>query len=285
MLHDVIDGLNKVGDIGNLLANIGADVGLLDDASKNTTEAIKQGLLNGTLDPEVWAEKVGWIKGDNGKWYAPTDDPYYDPSGFDFGTSTPETQTTTDESGVQVQSTSSSSSSSTETSSSTSQFPKQGSLKNVSSSLNIRSGAGTSYSVIGSIPPSGKPTILGEQGDWANVKYNGITGWSSKKYLTYDQGGIMTGKGYALKDVIKPEAILSPEQTKAWIKLVENLTDPALARLTKTPKAESTLNDSSSKEQIIRDEYTFQNVTIKADNFEEFIASMQGYIPINNKNW
>ncbi len=287
MLHDVISGLDKVGDIGDLLANIGADSGLIKDASKNTTAVIKKGLKNGTLDPEIWAEKIGWIKGDNGKWYAPKDDPDYDPAGFDFGKTKPETQITTDESGVQIQNGGKKESKDNKKNTNTtkSKFPKTGSLKGVYSSLNIRSGAGMNHSVIGSIPPKGRPTILGEKGDWANVKYNGVTGWSSKKYLTYDQGGIMSGKGYALKDVIKPEAVLSPEQTKAWIKLVENLTDPALARLTKTPKAESTFNNSSSKEQIVRDEYTFQNVTIKADNFEEFIASMQGYIPINNKEW
>lgn len=281
MLHDIMAGLNKVGDIGNLLNNIGSNANLMNAASQNTTEAIKQGLLNGTLDPEQWAEKIGWIKGDNGKWYAPKDDPYYDPSGFDFGKVKPETQTTTDESGVQVQNGGNTNKPTTPTQNSSS-FPKQGSLKNVSTILHIRSGAGMNYGIIGKIPPNGKPTILSESGGWAQVEYNGIKGWASKDYLTYDHGGLMNGKGFALKDIIKPEAVLSPEQTKAWIKLVDNLTDPSLVHLTQTPKTESLYNPKDSTDQMIRDSYTFNNVTVQADNIEEFIASMQGYIPINN---
>lgn len=282
MLHDVMAGLDKVGDIGQLLGNIGSDANLMKDASKNTTEAIKQGILNGTLDPEQWAEKIGWIKGNNGKYYAPKDDPYYDPSGFDFGKANPETQTKTDESGVQVQNTGSSNTNTGAPTQNVSQFPKQGSLKNVSSILHIRSGAGMNYGIIGKIPPNGKPTVLSESGGWAQVEYNGVKGWASKDYLTYDRGGLMNGKGFALKDIIKPEAVLSPEQTKAWIKLVDNLTDPSLVHLTKTPKTESLYNPKDTNEQMIRDSYTFNNVTVQADNIEEFIASMQGYIPINN---
>ncbi len=281
MLHDIMAGLDKVGDIGNLLANIGADRNLIKEASKNTTDAVKKGLLNGTLDPEQWAEQVGWIKGDNGKWYAPKDDPYYDPSGFDFGKAKPETQTTTDESGVQVQN-GASQNNNNGGSAPASKFPKQASLRNVSSVLNIRSGAGMNNGIIGKIPPNGKPTVVGEQGDWAQVKYNNITGWASKQYLTYDRGGLMTGKGYALKNIIQPEAVLSPEQTKAWVKLVENLTDPSLAKLIATPKAESAFNNKGSGEQPVGNEYIFHNITVKANNFEEFIASIQGYVPINN---
>lgn len=280
MLHDIMAGLNKVGDIGNLLNNIGSNANLMNAASQNTTEAIKQGLLNGTLDPEQWAEKIGWIKGDNGKYYAPKDDPYYDPSGFDFGKVTPETTTTTDESGVQVQNKGNANTGAP--SQNTNQFPKQGSVKDVSTILHIRSGAGMNYGIIGKIPPSGKPTILGESGGWAQVEYNGIKGWSSKDYLTYDHGGLMNGKGFALKDIIKPEAVLSPEQTKAWIKLVDNLTDPSLVHLTQTPKTESLYKPKDTTDKMIRDSYTFNNVTVQADNIEEFIASMQGYIPINN---
>lgn len=277
MLHDIFDDIGT--KLEELLDELGNDSSLVDNAGANTTEAIKQGLLNGTLDPNKWAEKVGWIKGDNGKWYAPKDDPYYDPAGFDFGTVKPETSTTTDESGVQVQG--SSNASKSENNKSNKTFPRQGSLKGVSSVLRIRSGAGLDYKVVGYIPPSGHPQVLGEKGDWAQVKYNGVTGWSSRKYLTYDKGGLMSGKGVALKDILKPEYVLSSDQTKAWMKLVDNLTNPALANLTKTPTVESKKKEMN--QQYVGDTFTFNGVTVQANDIQEFIDSIKGMVPITNR--
>lgn len=279
MLHDVISGASD--KLVDLLENLGLNSSLVGDASKNTTDAIRQGLLNGTLNPDEWGEKLGWIKGDNGKWYMPESDPLYDPSGFDFGKVNPETQTGTADNGVQTQTTGSGTTATNTNSQSSQKFPRQGSLRNVSSVLNIRSGAGMAYGVVGKIPPSGKPQILGEQGEWAQVKFNGITGWANRNYLTYDKGGLMRGKGIALKDVITPEAVLSPEQTKSWVKLVDNLTNPMLAHLTRTPTPSSNKKDKS--EQFIGDTYTFNNVTVKANDIQEFIASMKGQVPIRNK--
>lgn len=285
-LNDLFADEGLYGKLNELLGNIGGDTDTLEknheQSKQYTTEEIKEGLKSGKLDPEKWAEKIGWVKGDNGKWYAPKDDPDYDPAGFDFGKVNPETQTTTDkDSGVQIQGNDKiASNTNTNTNTQTSKFPKEGKLKGVYSSLRIRSGAGLSYKVIGSIPPKGKPQILGENGGWAQVKYNGITGWSSKQYLTYDKGGLMSGKGIALKDVITPEAVLSPEQTKAWVKLVDNLTSPMLAHLTKTPQLDNKKDNST--ETFVGDTYTFNNVTVKANDIQEFIASIKGQVPTRN---
>ena len=275
MLHDIFDDIGT--KLEELMDNLGNDSSKVDAAAQNTTEAIKQGLLNGTLDPDQWAEKIGWIKGDNGKWYAPMDDPYYDPAGFDFGKANVDTSSTTDTSGVQIQGQSEVVANSQNQQSNKS-FPRQGSLRNVNSVLNIRSGAGMGYPVVGKIPPSGKPQILGENGNWAQVNYNGITGWSSKDYLTYDKGGLLNGKGIALKDVLQPEAVLSPEQTKAWTKLVDNLTSPILSQLIRTPTPQNT---KEVKEQKTGDNYIFNNVTVKADDIEQFITSIKGWVPIS----
>ncbi|MBQ4600738.1 MAG: SH3 domain-containing protein [Oscillospiraceae bacterium] len=55
------------------------------------------------------------------------------------------------------------------------------------STLNIRAGHGTGYSVVGSIPPGGVVTVSAASGigksDWAHVEYNGITGYTSMQYL------------------------------------------------------------------------------------------------------
>ena len=275
MLHDIFADIGT--KLEELMNDLGNDLSKVDAAGQNTTEAIKQGLLNGTLDPDQWAEKIGWIKGDNGKWYAPMDDPYYDPAGFDFGKANVDTSSTTDKSGVQIQGQGEVAANNQNQQTSTG-FPRQGSLRNVSSVLNIRSGAGMDYGIIGKIPPSGKPQILGENGNWAQVNYNGITGWASKDYLTYDKGGLLKGKGVALKDTLKPEAILSPEQTKAWTKLVDNLTSPMLAQLTTTPTPQKVDNNT---EKYIGDTYTFNNVTVKADDIDQFITSIKGWVPIS----
>ena len=275
MLHDIFDDIGT--KLEELLDSLGNDSSKVEAAGQNTTEAIKQGLLNGTLDPDQWAEKIGWIKGDNGKWYAPMDDPYYDPAGFDFGKANVDTSSKTDTSGVQIQGQDEVAVNNQNTQSNKS-FPRQGSLKNVTSVLNIRSGAGMDYKIIGKIPPSGKPQILGENGNWAQVNYNGITGWSSKDYLTYDKGGLLNGKGIALKDILEPEAVLSPEQTRAWTKLVDNLTSPMLANLTKTPTVQNT---KEKEKQTKGENYIFNNVTIKADDIDEFITSIKGWVPIS----
>lgn len=52
-----------------------------------------------------------------------------------------------------------------------------------SSSLNIRSGHGTSYAVVGAIPPGGEVYVAKGNGTWAHVEYNGVTGFASMAYL------------------------------------------------------------------------------------------------------
>lgn len=53
--------------------------------------------------------------------------------------------------------------------------------------LNIRSGHGTSFGIVSSIPPGGIVTVTEASGtsksDWAHVEYNGYTGYASMQYL------------------------------------------------------------------------------------------------------
>lgn len=53
-----------------------------------------------------------------------------------------------------------------------------------SSSLNIRSGHGTSYSAVGSIPSGMLVAVTMGDGSWAHVEYSGISGYASMTYLT-----------------------------------------------------------------------------------------------------
>lgn len=57
-----------------------------------------------------------------------------------------------------------------------------------SGNLRIRSGHGTNYSVVGSMPAGAAVTVSkasgSSNGDWAHVTYNGISGYASMEYLT-----------------------------------------------------------------------------------------------------
>ncbi len=59
--------------------------------------------------------------------------------------------------------------------------------------LTIRSGHGSSYSAIGSIPPGATVEVTKASGtsssDWAHVTYNGVSGYASMQYLTKKQAG------------------------------------------------------------------------------------------------
>ena len=53
-----------------------------------------------------------------------------------------------------------------------------------SSSLNIRSGAGTNYSIIGSLPSKASVQILETLNGWYKIKYNSLTGYVSSQYVS-----------------------------------------------------------------------------------------------------
>lgn len=59
-----------------------------------------------------------------------------------------------------------------------------GTVFDVSSYLNVRSGASKSYSIIGKLKNNQQVTITGESGNWYQINYNGSTGYVSKDYVT-----------------------------------------------------------------------------------------------------
>ena len=50
-------------------------------------------------------------------------------------------------------------------------------------SLNVRSGPGTEYTIIGSIPKGAKVKVQSEADPWAFINYDGLQGYSHMKYL------------------------------------------------------------------------------------------------------
>lgn len=163
-------------------------------------------------------------------------------------------------------------------------FPRQGTVRTNSLPLRIRSGAGTQYKVLGSMPKGASVTILGEANSgWAKVKYGNITGYSSRQYLSYDAGGVASGIGYMAKATLEPERVLSPRQTKAFENLVKNMTtNPIMNILTRNPEVVSKLtgaNGNTNNSKI----YNFSNFTVQANNIKEFIDSIETIMPMSNK--
>ena len=64
--------------------------------------------------------------------------------------------------------------------------------------LNIRSGPGPQYSVIGAIPDRGHTTIIGciQDSLWCQVSYNGRQGWAYSQYLT----ALLSGRSLAVAE-------------------------------------------------------------------------------------
>ena len=84
-------------------------------------------------------------------------------------------------------------------------------IVNVSSSLNVRSGASTSSKVIGSLSGNSKVTIVGEEGAFYKIEYKGSHGYVAKEYIKDITG---TGSGNNNQGTTTPEKPSTPESTK-----------------------------------------------------------------------
>ena len=63
---------------------------------------------------------------------------------------------------------------------------KTGKVNTPGTTLNVRSGPGTSYSIIGSLKHNDKITITGESSGWYKLNYSGKAGYVSKAYIILD---------------------------------------------------------------------------------------------------
>ncbi|WP_415321989.1 SH3 domain-containing protein [Clostridium perfringens] len=84
-------------------------------------------------------------------------------------------------------------------------------IVNVSSSLNVRSGASTSSKVIGSLSGNSKVTILGEEGAFYKIEYKGSHGYVAKEYIKDITG---TGSSNNNQGTTTPEKPSTPQTTK-----------------------------------------------------------------------
>ncbi|MCX0380113.1 SH3 domain-containing protein [Clostridium perfringens] len=85
-------------------------------------------------------------------------------------------------------------------------------IVNVSSSLNVRSGASTSSKVIGSLSGNSKVTIVGEEGAFYKIEYKGSHGYVAKEYIKDITGTVTTNSNQGT--TITPEKPSAPESTQ-----------------------------------------------------------------------
>ena len=81
------------------------------------------------------------------------------------------------------------------TNSSSSINGSSGKVVNVSTSLNVRSGPGTTYRIIGQLKNGQSVTITGESGNFFAINFNGITGYVSKDYISVGSSGTSSSNG------------------------------------------------------------------------------------------
>lgn len=78
------------------------------------------------------------------------------------------------------------------------------------SGLNVRSGAGTGYSILGTLPYGTSVTVTGTSGGWSAIQYSGRTGYVSSNYLSgtgggSSSGGTQTASGFLINAAIVKE--------------------------------------------------------------------------------
>ena len=97
--------------------------------------------------------------------------------------------------------------------------------------LNIRSGPGPQYSVIGAIPTRGEATILGcIQGSlWCQVSYNGRQGWAYSQYLTAQLSGRSLIVAEHLNDVAPAVTYRAPVETTGSAVAAPTITETLVA--------------------------------------------------------
>lgn len=67
---------------------------------------------------------------------------------------------------------------------------KPGSYVTTASSLNVRTGAGTSYGKIGELPKNSSVTIIEIRNGWGQIEFNGQMGWISMSYVKGDTDNV-----------------------------------------------------------------------------------------------
>src|SRR5438045_2089194 len=69
------------------------------------------------------------------------------------------------------------------------------------SAVNMRSGPGTQYEVVATIPGGATVDVAGCTGSWCQVSFNGESGFANRSYLSVAEGApVAVAPGYAYDD-------------------------------------------------------------------------------------
>ena len=152
---------------------------------------------------------------------------------------------------------------------STPETTKKTGIVNVSSSLNVRSGASTSSKVIGSLSGNSKVTIIGEEGAFYKIEYKGSHGYVAKEYIKDIKDEIVT----------EPEKPSNPENSKKTGVVTASKGLNVRKEANTSSQIVGILNSGESVE-IIGEENGFYKITYKG---QEAYAS-KNYIDIFDGN-
>ena len=147
-------------------------------------------------------------------------------------------------------------------------------IVNVSSSLNVRSGASTSSKVIGSLSGNSKVTIVGEEGAFYKIEYKGSHGYVAKEYIKDITGSGNNNQG----TTTTPEKPSTPETTqKTGIVNVSSSLNVRSGASTSS-KVIGSLS-GNSKVTIVGEEGTFYKIEYKGSHgyvAKEYIKDITG---------
>ena len=153
-------------------------------------------------------------------------------------------------------------------------------IVNVSSSLNVRSGASTSSKVIGSLSGNSKVTIVGEEGAFYKIEYKGSHGYVAKEYIKDVTGSSNNNQG----TTITPEKPSTPESTqKTGIVNVSSSLNVRSGASTSS-KVIGSLS-GNSKVKIVGEEGAFYKIEYKGSHgyvAKEYIKDVTGTGSSNN---
>ena len=157
---------------------------------------------------------------------------------------------------------------------STPEATKKTGIVNVSSSLNVRSGASTSSKVIGSLSGNSKVTIVGEEGAFYKIEYKGSHGYVAKEYIKD-----VTGSNNSNQGTTTPEKPSTPENSKKTGVVTASKGLNVRKEANTSSQIVGILNSGESVE-ILGEENGFYKITYKG---QEAYAS-KNYINIFNGN-
>lgn len=100
-------------------------------------------------------------------------------------------------------------------------------LASATTSLNIRSGPGPEYAVIGAIPAKGQATITGciEGSLWCQVTYNGKQGWAYSQYMV----ATLSGRAIAVAERVRELPVVTYTAPAATVGTTVTTVRPAIA--------------------------------------------------------